>query len=57
MKPRNFPARKLRRQLRAKVRSGAPISDRAEVFLTEPRDIRVRKGASGWASTVQGVAA
>lgn len=42
MKPKNFPARKLRRQQRAKG-----------TFRNFPKDIKLRLGSSGWQQVIR----
>ena len=43
MKPRNFPARKLRRQLVAQHDRFYPYSDEGKALLAEARKIRTKK--------------
>jgi len=50
MKPRNFPVRKLRRQLGARLRADpafAPTTKQAELLLT-PKDNSFKPGKLAW---------
>lgn len=46
MKPRNFPGRKLRRQIAARLRANDIPSERECSFMFQPTDTRIRMGAA-----------
>jgi len=52
MKPRNFPTRKLRRQVAAAQRRGETLTPKQVDLLLAPKDIRIRKGAASWSQRV-----
>ena len=46
-KPKNFPARKLERQMRAKIGNARPFNDAERAALDAARAVRTKKDRSG----------